>query len=276
MTLKLGRKPNSGRPRVRLTRGLLPASASPPATVDRYSAVPAASWGMDGNDSVGDCTTADVDHEVKSVQVAASNVEVASTTAEVLAAYSAITGYNPADPSTDQGAEMQAVREFWRKTGFTLGGQPHKILMFAELDVRDDTTVRWALDEVGAIGVGVNFPVSAIDQFNSGQPWDVASDDGGIEGGHAVALVGYDQTYWYVLTWGQVQRVTPAWWGKYVEEAWLSLTEDFVNARSGDDPLGATLVQLGDQFAALTGLPNPVPTPGRGRTMSTCLTVRGW
>jgi len=260
-TGQLGRKPNAGRPRIRLTTDHVPAAYTPPATLDRWSAIPAGTIGMDGNDAVGDCTCADVDHEVKSVQVAAGNPEVASTAAEVLAAYSAITGYNPADPSSDQGAEMQAVREYWQKTGFALGGQVHQVLLFAELDIHNDNLVKWALDQIGAVGIGVNFPRSAMDQFNADQPWDVVSDDGGIEGGHAVAVVGYDATYWYVITWGQVQKVTPAWFRAYVEEAWVSLAADFVNAHSGEDPLGGTLFDLGAQFSALTGQPNPVAPP---------------
>jgi hypothetical protein len=258
---RLGRKPNSGRPRIRLTADHVPVSYSPPVTLDRYSALPAASLGMDGNGDVGDCTCADVDHEVKSAQVAAGNPEVQSTAAEVLAAYSAITGYDPADPSTDQGAEMQQVRDFWQQTGFTLGGTVHKILLFAELDVHNDVLVRWALDQFGTVGIGVNLPNSAMDQFNASQPWDVVANDGGIDGGHAVAVVGYDASFWYVVTWGQIQRVTPAWWRTYVEEAWATLDRDFVNAHTGDDALGGTLYDLGSQFAAVTGKPNPVPTP---------------
>lgn len=260
---KGGRKPNSGKPRVMLASPDLPAAYSPPATLDRYSAVLAALWGMDGNDDVGDCTIADGDHETKCAQAAAGNPVVQSTRDEVLAIYSAITGYNPADPSTDQGAEMQDVRSYWQKTGFRLGGQVHQILLFAELALHTDL-VKWALDQFGAVGIGVNLPNSAMDQFNAGQPWDVVPDDGGIDGGHAVALVGYDTSFWYVLTWGQVQKVTPAWFAKYVEEAWTVLTEDFVNAHSGDDPLGGTLYALGQQFAAVTGKVNPVAPPSPG------------
>jgi hypothetical protein len=216
---------------------------------------------MDGNDSVGDCTCADVDHEVKAAQVAAGNPQVQSTAAEVLAAYSAITGYNPDDPSTDQGAEMQAVRDYWRTTGFTLGGTVHKVVLFAELPCQDTTTVRWALDQFGTVGVGVNLPAAAQQQFADGQPWDVVADDGGIDGGHAVALVGYDTDYAYVLTWGQVQRATWAWWARYVEECWTTLDEDFVNTASGKDELGGTLYDLGAQFERVTGQPNPFPAP---------------
>lgn len=264
-THKLGRTPNRGRDRVSLHTDHVPTHYVPPATLDRYSAVPASVWGMDGNDRVGDCTCADVDHEVKSMQAAAGNALVRSTTQEVLAAYSAITGYDPADPNTDQGAEMQAVRDYWRKTGFTLGGEVHQILLFADLDVTDTTLIKWALDQFGAVGLGVNFPVSAMDQFDAGEPWTVVHGSR-IEGGHAVDLVGYDESWWYVVTWGRVQRVAPAWFAAYVEEAWTAFSKDFVNANSGTDALGGTLYDLGQQFAAVTHQPNPVPAPAPGPT----------
>lgn len=257
---RLGRRPNEGRPRIRLSSHLM-ASYSPPAAVDRYSAVPATSWGMDGNDSVGDCTCADVDHELKSAQVAAGNTETVSTATEVLAAYSAITGYDPADPNSDQGAEMQTVREFWQKTGFTLGGADHRVLLFAELDVHDITVSQWALDQFGAVGIGVNLPQSAMDQFDAGQKWDVVADDGGIIGGHAIAYVGYNLVGPVFVSWGKVVQATWAWWHAYVEEAWTVLTEDFVNVHTGEDPLAQTLYQMGVEFQALTGKPNPVPAP---------------
>src|SRR2546430_10990929 len=70
----------------------------------------------------------------------------------------------------------------------------------------------------------------SMDQFNAGQPWDVVADDGGIDGGHAVALVGYDPDAWYVLTWGRVQKVTRAWFAKYVEEAWTDRKSTRLNS----------------------------------------------
>lgn len=267
-----GRLPNDpGKPRLRLTAGHPPTEYTPPPTLDRYSAVELALWGMDGNADWGDCTMADVDHEVKSDQAAAGNPLVQSTDGEVLAGYSAVTGFDPnAGPPgqnpTDQGASMQDVRAYWRKHGFTLGGKVHKILLFAELHQTDMPLVKWALDQFGALGVGVNLPNSAMDQFNAGQPWDVVPDDGGIDGGHAIALVGYDAEWLYIVTWGQVQKVSQAWWTKYVEECWTVLTEDFVNAHTGVDILAGTLYDLGQQFAKVTGKPNPVPAPGPAPT----------
>ena len=254
----LGRRPNTGKPRITLTAGnLLGVAAVAPPSVDFYSAVPLTTWGMDGNDEVGDCTCAEIDHAVKTMEVAAGNDEVVSSDTEVLDAYSAITGYDPKDPSTDQGAEMQNVRNYWRTTGFTLGGRVDKILLFAEVPVSDTNLVEYALSRFGEVGLGFRFPVSAMQQFRAGKPWDVVRHSS-IDGGHAVALVGYDDMYYYVVTWGRVQKMTPAFFAKYVDEAWIQLSEDFVNSVSGEDPVHETLSQLGEQFAALTGRPNPV------------------
>lgn len=260
-TYRLGRTPNDpSKPRVRLTADIAPAGFTPPASVDYYSHVPAQSWGMDGNDSVGDCTCAEVDHAIKALQVTAGNTEVTSSAAEVLAAYSAITGYNPANPSSDQGAMMQDVRAYWRKNGFTLGGKNDKIALFAEVDHTNLDLVRWCIDRFGEVGVGVNFPSSAMDQSNAGQPWDVVQGSP-IEGGHAVAAVGYDASHIYLVTWGKVQPATWAWFQAYCEETWTQLSTDFVNGASGDDALGETLYALGQQFQQVTGQPNPFPQP---------------
>lgn len=262
MAFRLGRLPNDpAKPRVRLTADLTPAAVySPPPAVDYYSRVPARTWGVDGNDRVGCCTAAEVDHAVKALQVAAGNPEVVSSDAEVLAAYSAITGYDPARPATDRGAVMQDVRNYWRKTGITLGGRPNTILLFAEVDHRDHTLVKWCLQQLGELGVGFAFPASAMQQFNAGLPWEVV-ERSPVDGGHAVAAVGYDDRYVYVVTWGRVQKMTWAFWDAYVDETWTQLSEDFVNTVSGDDPLGGTLYALGEQFEAVTGQKNPIPQP---------------
>jgi hypothetical protein len=263
----LGRKAPTGAPRVKLTASMVPAAAFvPPPAVDWYSKVPASSWGMDGNDRVGDCTCAEVDHSTKARQVAAGNPEVASTDGEVLAAYSAVTGYDPSktrpDGSnpTDQGAVMQDVRDYWRKHGITLGGKLDKLTLFASVDHTDLALIRWCVDRFGAVALGINFPDTAMEQFDAGEPWDVVKG-AKIEGGHAISMVGYDARYAYVVTWGKVQPMTWAFFAKYVEEAWTDVSTDWVNASSGQDPLGEVAYALGEQFAQVTGQPNPFPAP---------------
>ena len=269
---KGGRLPNHGAPRLTLTGTTVGGgNYNPPPSVDWHSNVPASSWGMGGNDEIGDCTCAEVDHTIKALQVAAGNPEVHSATGEVVSAYSAITGYDPSQTDahgnnpTDQGAVMQDVRDYWRRTGFTLGGKVDKILLFAQVDHIDLQLVRWCVAQFGAIGLGINFPDTAMEQFNSGQPWDVVKG-ASIEGGHAISLVGYDAAYAYVVTWGRVQKMTWTFFRAYVEEAWVQLSEDFVNRVSGKDPLSATLYALGEEFARVTGKPNPIPAPAPSPT----------
>jgi hypothetical protein len=258
-----GRLPNdASRPRIRLrvTTGASAQSFVPPVTCNWYAAVDPDTWGMDGNDSVRDCTIAEVDHTIKATEVAAGNPEVSSATGEVLAGYSAVTGYDPEDPSTDRGAEMQQVRAYWRKPGFTLGGTDHTIALFAEIDGADVGLARWACAHFGPVGLGINCPQSALEQYDAGEDWTVVpgSPDAG---GHAISLVGYDAQWLYVVTWGRLVRMSYQFWSAYVEEAWTQLDAEFINATSGNDPLGEVVRDLGAQFEALTGQPNPFPAP---------------
>jgi hypothetical protein len=257
-----GRLPNSGKPRVRLHRAHLavPHYQAPLAPVDNYSRLPAALWGMDDNDRLGCCTVADVDHEIKSMDDYAGSLTFPQTTnAEIDTVYE-LFGYNPADPATDQGAEMQAVRAAWRKTGFVFGGIRDQIALFAELDVADVGLIQTALREFGAIGLGINCPKSAEDQFDAGKDWVAVNPDGGIVGGHAIALVGFDTNWLYVLTWGRVQRMSYSFWARYGEEVWVSLSQDYVDSTAGTAK-GQRLYGLGAQFFLLTGQSNPFPAP---------------
>jgi hypothetical protein len=235
-------------------RAALPA---PPPVVNWYDGI---TFPMFGNDYAGDCVPAEQGHHEQVLTTFGLRQPATFTDAQILGVYSAITGYDPNDPSTDQGTVIQDAMNYWRRTGVV----GHKITAFAEVNVQDVTEVRTALALFGPLSIGVNFPASAMDQFNAGEPWDVVRNDGGIEGGHCVALVGYDATYYYVVTWGAVQKVTPAWWRKYVEEAWTPLSREWINAQTGLDPEGVDLSALGDQFASLTGQANPFPAPNPG------------
>jgi hypothetical protein len=212
---------------------------------------------MLGNDQYGDCVFAANGHTVEQQTALGQGKEVAVTTAQVLAEYSKVTGFNPADPNTDNGAEVQQGLSDLRTAG--LAG--HKITVFAEINVADMNTVKNAVAEFGVVDIGFDVPFSAMDQFNAGQPWDVVANDGGIDGGHCVIICGYDAKYVYVYTWNAVQKMTYAFWNKYVTEAWALVDQEWVNNSTGLDPEKVNLYTLGQEFAALTGQPNPFPNP---------------
>lgn len=264
ITFRAGRKPphpESTHPRVKFGAHLdAKALPAPPTSVDWHTEI--AAWPMYGNSDWGDCVEAEIGHheEVFTAYGAGALVEVADS--DVLAVYEAVGGFDPnAGPPgnnpTDQGTNIQDALTYWVGTG--IAGR--KIAAFAQVDYKTDVEWQTALALFGPLSVGVNLPAVAQTQFSDGQPWDVVADDGGIEGGHCVALVGYDADFLYVVTWGAVQKVTRAWWAAYVEELWAPVSGEWVNAGTGADPEGVDLAGLGGEFADLTGLANPFPAP---------------
>ena len=234
----------------------LDGSAAPPTAY--YYTIP--SIGMLGNDKYGDCVFAGDGHIVEQQTALGQLHEVTVTTDQALAGYSAVTGFNKNDPSTDQGALISDGLKYLRQVG--MAGV--KIALYGEVAVSSLDKIKLAVSEFGAVSIGMNFPNSAMDQFNNSKPWDVVPNDGGIDGGHCVIVCGYDATYLYVYTWGAIQKMTYAFWDKYVEEGWPVVTQVWVNTTTGLDPEGVDLATLGQQFSSVTGLPSPfpdVPTP---------------
>lgn len=269
--MKLGRKPVRHTPasfmRSHIMTRALNALGTPPATSpDWVSAVMKQSsggWLMDGNDQYGDCCFADCAHQEMLRTANVGQIWV-PTTEQVLALYSAVTGFNPNDPNTDQGADELSVIQYLTKTGWlgrNLDGS-------ANLDPTQLDQIKWAVCIFGASRLGLNLPNSAQSQFEAGQPWSVAPG-ARLDGGHDVPVVGYDGTYFYVVTWGQLQAVTPGFLTAkyadgtpYVEEAHAELAFDWVNA-AGTCPANLNLTQLVADLASIVEQPQPpAPTPG--------------
>lgn len=248
---RLGKLPaQPARPQLRLAE-LATTLPAPPTAVDFYSKV--TSWPMYLNDRLGDCVEAGLGHHEQQIGRYGQDAEVDVPDAAILTAYEAIAGYNPADPNTDQGTLVQDALTWWRK-GSGLAG--HVITAYASVDLNSATEVKQAVATFGAVGVGFNFPAFAMDQFDNGEPWDVQKANATIEGGHYVIVVGYTSTYFYVVTWGKVQRMTPAFFRKYVDEAWVVIDDEMVSKLSS---YGTDLYAFGEEFASLTGQANPFP-----------------
>lgn len=223
MDYKLGKTP--ARPDAvtfRLTR-YLTTLPQPPATFGHESLL-GTNIGMLGNDQYGDCVWAGAAHETM-LWGDEANRTIAFTDASVLSDYSAVTGFNPADPASDKGTDMAVAASYRRKTGVLDGaGARHKVAAYLAItkgDLSQTLTAAWLFS---AVGIGIEFPQSAMAQFNAGQPWDVVPGSK-IEGGHYVPVVGYDGTNLVVITWGKLQLMTPAFFTTYNDEsiAYLSL-----------------------------------------------------
>jgi hypothetical protein len=223
------------------------ALPKPPKTFGHEALIPA-TWGMLGNDAYGDCVWAGAAHETMLWNAEAGR-KVAFTDKCVLSDYSAVTGFNPKKPSTDQGTDMVVAASYRRKTGVVdAAGKRHTVAAYLSIkpgDLNEHAIAMWLF---GAVGIGIAFPTSAMDQFNAGKPWDVVSRSK-IEGGHYIPLVARRADL-ECVTWGKIQRMTAAFFAKFNDEsvAYVSL-EALTNNKS---PEGFDAAQLQADLAALT------------------------
>lgn len=217
----------------------LPAA---PAQRDWTHAAP--SWGMFRNSDVGDCTCAARAHLLQS-EAANTGRQIAITDTDVIAAYSAVTGYDPAKPETDNGAQMIDVLRYERNVGIA----GHKIGAFVKVDHTKREQMDAAINLFGGIYVGVDLPMAAQAQT----VWDVGSGpafQAGSWGGHAIAVLGYDAGHAIAVTWGAIKVMTAAWLDTYASEAWASVDQLWISD-SGNAPSGFDAAALARDLEAL-------------------------
>lgn len=203
----------------------------PPAHFGHETAIGTVPWSMLGNDSYGDCVWAGAAHETM-IWNALGGHPVPFTDKAVLSDYSAVTGFDPAKPDTDQGTDMQVAASYRRKTGIVdATGKRHQVAAYLSIKPGDLTELYQAMWLFGAVGIGIEFPSSAMDQFNQGKPWSVVKGSS-IEGGHYIPLVA-KRSHMECVTWGAVQHMTTGFFSKYCDEAVVYLSqESMVNGKS--------------------------------------------
>lgn len=246
--MRLGKQPPVHDPRtLTLEQYATSTIAAPPAS-DTDNLKRFTDWHMLGNDTVGDCVWAGAAHETMMWNKERS-LAVAFSSASVLSDYSAVTGFNPKKPNTDQGTDMGDAAAYRRKTGILdAAGLRHTVAGYLAITPGDLTELYIAVYLFGAVGIGIEFPSSAMDQFNAGKPWDVVSH-ATIEGGHYVPLVA-KRTNLVCVTWARTQQMTTKFFGKYNDEsvAYVSY-EALANNKS---PEGFNAAQLLADLQALT------------------------
>lgn len=256
--------PEDTHPRVKLANHMTGTLPTAPAIVDYASRV--RSWPMYLNDQIGDCTAAGVAHALQAWTAYAKGLVTLPNSA-VLSLYEAF-GYVPGDPSTDNGAVEQDVLHYVQQHG--VGG--HKIRAYAQVNHEDPYVMKDALNLFGSLYLGAQMPQSAMDQTNQALPWTVV-DGSPIEGGHCFVAQRWDTAAapMQVVTWGQLQRVSIDWWLANGQEAWVMISDDWFRA-NGLSVSGINLSSLGDDFAVVTGQPNPFRKPPAQKWYCTGLT----
>lgn len=196
-----------------------------------------AHWGhglpfaMLDNDKYGDCVEAGYAHQVQLWRDRAGDPYVPADT-DVLAAYTALTGFNPNEPSTDRGTDILAALKYWKSTGMA----GHKITAYAKLNPLNQNEMSEAIAFFGGAYIGLALPISA--QAQVGKEWVVTTGKdaaAGSWGGHCVPLVGYGPTEIWCVTWGTEQRMTWEFVTTYCDEAYVMLSQEWMET-SGESP----------------------------------------
>lgn len=219
----------------------------PPVEGGHLELVHNLAFGMLGNDKYGDCVWAGAAHETMAWNAYAKS-GVTFTPKSILSDYSAVTGFNPKDPNTDQGTDMQVAAKYRQDTGvLDCKGKRHKIGAYLAL-ANNTTQIRQAVHLFGAAGIGIKFPDYAMDLFNKGEDW-VPQKGGTIEGGHYIPAIVYDHDWVYVVTWGKLIRASWEFITVYMDEGVVYLSEEMlVNGKSLE---GFNLATLQADLAAI-------------------------
>lgn len=219
-----------------LTRDLAPPPASDDVLARVYGKVgvsnPAQLFPMDGNDQYGDCTIAALAH-AETVFRGLTGKETIMPQKSVLKLYWRLAG------GVDSGLNETDVLNYWRQ--HRVNGD--EIIAYASIDPKKHEHVQQAIHLFGGVYLGFQVQQGADQQFADHQPWEPGPL---TKDGHAVYAVGYDPTYVNVLTWGNTQKGSWAWWDECVDEAYALLPPEARN--SGFAP-GFNFAQLEQDLA---------------------------
>lgn len=242
---KLGRRPlTKDRRDLKLARYLTTALPPPPAHVDWQQHV--TGFPMLLNDRIGDCVIAGMLHQQQVWAAAADNPTFTPTDAQALAMYRQITGYNPADPASDQGTDPRDALRYWASTG----AAGHKILAYASVKPTDHRTVKTAINLFGGLGVCLNLPAYAETEHGRWLVKHGAGSAPGSWGGHWVCATGYDRHGIQLVTWGEVWTLTWGFLDRYCDGLFAAISPDWMNA-VGRTPAGLNLAGLQADLAAI-------------------------
>lgn len=180
-------------------------------------------WGMDGNDTNGDCGVAGVNHGFMAVDAVLNYPETIPANDDIVSYYYDYTG------GPDTGVVLADFLAHVKSKGFF----GHTIQAYAPVAEHDIPTLLFAIDAFDFAYTGITVTQGMLDASNAGKPWDLDDLFSEVAGGHCVPLVGYDSQHLYCITWGKVQPITYSAWHFMSTEAWAVIPGEFA-ARNSD------------------------------------------
>jgi hypothetical protein len=223
--MKLGKLAPRHDPRTLHLSDYLQPEALPPIPNQGDWSKKVTTWNMLANDHIGCCTISSAGH-MEETWSANASTEIVPSDADIIKAYSAVTGYDPTTGTNDNGAYCLDVLNYWRHVG--VAGR--KIDAFAALEPHNHSHIKASIFLFGGVYVGLALPISAQTQ----RVWSVPSGGPhgrgapGSWGGHCVNCVSFSEHDITVVTWGALKKMTWSFWGQYVDESFAVLSQDFI------------------------------------------------
>lgn len=254
---KLGRnRPVALGPRLSLKNYLTTALPAPPAALSYQRRARESLHKMYLNDSLGDCVIAAIAHTV-GVLTANAGDQFWYSDEQIVRLYSAIGGYVPGDPSTDNGCDELTALNYWLQNGAPAGS--HAIAGYVAIDPANAQEIQTALWLFENLFFGLNLPNAWIDPFPSenGFVWDAAGAPN-PNNGHCISCCGYYDGQVVISTWGMTGLITDAAVAKYgaIEAGgglYAVLSDDAIAAAALKAPNGFDWQQLQADFKAIGG-----------------------
>jgi hypothetical protein len=207
------------------------------------------------NDTEGDCVIAEMCHSEGIFTGNANGGPVIFTPDQVNTLYSAIGGYVPGDPSTDNGCDIQTALSYWGNKGLLNGELKNQ--GYLAVNPSDKTEIQIALFLFENLCFGVELPDAWINPVpeDSGFIWDVAGAPD-PDNGHCFLGFGYDYGGVNISTWAMQGMITYNAIADYCSsgnsgELYTVLSEDSVNIAKSRAPNGFDWTQLLADFQAI-------------------------
>ncbi len=214
------------------------------------------------NDVYGDCVIAGRAHATLHFEKFEQGQLMDISDGEVISQYLKETDNEARGP----GLVMLDSLSRWRREGWTAASRHYDIHAFAAINWKNPSEVMAAVYLLRGAYAGLFLPLSANDQFNRGDAWDIISGPEGAPnswGGHCVYVVAYNATGPICLTWGKRQQMTWAFWLVYCEECYAVC--DSTDAWLENSPVDSeALEKILAEIANAPLSPEPSAPPDKG------------
>jgi hypothetical protein len=165
------------------------------------------------NDLYTTCTTASLINAARVWALKTGRFDLVYDVDKLLAFFCRVLGIPVSAIATAEGAVMMDVLENAQSGGFQINDQDTLVPMFRR--ITDADGLRQAIASTGAAYVGVD-----LDEQDMSQDW-TARAMGKVEGGHAIALIGYRPGGFTAATWGVEKLCDEGWLMARLQEAYL-------------------------------------------------------